>query len=247
MAAVVLGVTTASTSQATSYASGSFTPAAGDLLVTFVIATVTVGFGTVSSSQALGGWTEITRALKAVSTDTAYLFVANALAANSAMTVTFDCTGDTATGCIVTVLRVSGMTNVGSAAVRQFDIIENQAGGADVDWVLPAAPLTTNPIVAMIANGTNPATLAPTATFVERSDTGYASPTTGMYTQSVDGGHTSVNINVSASGGATCAIAAELDASGAATGQPTMKRWGGIPNMGGSGAGPGGGLWGRTR
>jgi hypothetical protein len=251
MAAVTLGVTTPSTSNTNSYTSGSFTPAASDLLVAFVIATDTVGVGTLTDTQTLG-WTEITRALRGGSADTAYLFVANALAANSSMTVTFDCTGDNATGCIITVLRVSGMSRVGASAVLQFNEIENQAGGGTPTITLASAVLTENPVVAMVANGANPAAVTEPSGFTERSDNGYATPGTGMETASVDSGFTSDTVIWSStSSGNTCAIAAELDTSAAgATGQPTARRWGGVPHMGGRkgfNGSSGGGTWGRHR
>lgn len=83
-ATVTHRVSTASTSNATSYTSGSFTPASGDLLVAFVVATGTVAAGSMTDSQGLG-WDEIDTALKASSTDTIYLFVSRATAAASSI------------------------------------------------------------------------------------------------------------------------------------------------------------------
>lgn len=257
MAAVVLGISTTSTANnQTSYACGSFTPVVGDLLVVFVVLSAAVATdGSVSvasaSPEALS-FTRIESALKAASADKAFWFVGNQLVGTAgARILTFDCgDDDTATGCIITVLRVSGMTNVGTAAVRQSGKQENTAAGNTPTAVFAGNALTTNPLVGMVANGSNPAAISPPDNpllFAELSDNGYATPATGMETCSLDSGFTQAGFGWGGTSGSNyCCIGAELDAAGAASGQPTMKRYGGIPNMGGRGGEAGGGFWGRS-
>ena len=154
MAAVTNGPTaTASTSNTTSYASNSFTPNAGDLLVAFVIASGTVATGTMTASANGITFTKVGSAVKNTSADTLYCFVANQLvpASPASMTVTFDCTGDAATGAIVSVALVSGMYLAGTAAVRQSAKVDNVAGGTAPSTVFSQSALTGNPTLQGVA------------------------------------------------------------------------------------------------
>lgn len=186
MAVCTHAVATASTSNVTSYASGSFTPAAGDLLVAFVFATGTAATGTMTDSQSLGftkynSWP--------VSSSTIYVFVANALAAASSMTVTFDCTGDAATGAIIFVTRVSGMSKLATAAVVQAGT-NSGTSGVTPSATFSAAADTTNPTIAYITNLSNPAGMTAPTNWAEQADTGYATPTTGAEYGTRDSGFT---------------------------------------------------------
>src|SRR5690349_3395414 len=108
---VTSGVSTTSSSNTTSYASASFTPAANELLVVFIVAGASSNaVGTLTDSQSLG-FTSIGR-IVFNSVDVVQCFIANTLAANSAMTVTFDCTGDAANGCAIYVARIAGAERV---------------------------------------------------------------------------------------------------------------------------------------
>lgn len=215
-AAVVDAVaTTPSTSNTTSYASASFTPAAGDLLVVYVTASGTVAAGTMTDSQGLG-FTKITSVLKNASADTVYMFVANNLAAATAMTVTFDCTGDAATGAIIQVARVSGMTKTGASAVRQTQTTANGAAAGTPAATFASAALTGNPTLGVVGNSSSPATLTPPTGWTEREDQGYSTPTTGAEYATRDSGFTGTTITwASTSATAFGVIIAELDASAA--------------------------------
>lgn len=185
MAAVTHRNATADTSNVTSYPSGSFTPALNELLVVFVIAAATVAAGSMTDSQSLG-FTKITSGVFNTGADTMYLFIANNLAAASAMTVTFDCTGDAATGAIILVAGVSGMSRKGSAAAKQSAKQENQAGGNTPSVVFGSLPTTGNPILVALANGANPATVTPPSGYTEQADTGFATPNRGGEYASLD-------------------------------------------------------------
>lgn len=80
MAAVTHAIATASTSNASSYASGSFTPAANDLLVAFVAASSTVATGTMTSSVGGQTFTKVTSFLLGASAWTLYAFICDQLA-----------------------------------------------------------------------------------------------------------------------------------------------------------------------
>lgn len=214
MAAVVLGpAAAASTTNSANVSSASFTPAANDLLVAIAFFTGNTAAITISDSQGGATWVEITSALKNASADRIRVFVRSAKVAASAMTVTSTRTGTTTGGGLV-VLRVSGMSRNGAAAVRQSARQENQAGGATPAPSFLAACLTANPTIVAVFNGTNPAGITPNASWSERADTGYGTPNTGIEVATRDSGFTGTTItgsNTSAS--AWCSIALELDTS----------------------------------
>lgn len=211
MAAVVAGVSVASSTNNAAVATGAFTPTAGDLLIAFAIVTGQAGGGTFTDSQSLG-WTQIATALKNTSADTLVLAVANSFAAASSMTVTFTPAGSpTSTGVAISVLRVSGMTRNGASAVRQSATQANQAASTPAPAFAVAA-LTGNSTVGAVANATNPATMTTPASWTERHDIGYSGPTTGLESVSRDSGFTGTTITWgSASASALSDIIAELN------------------------------------
>lgn len=225
MAAVTHRVTTASTANATSYASGAFTPASGDLLVALVVTSGTDNAGDMSDSQSLG-FDLVAATLKNTSADQVLVFVARATAAASSMTVTYNCFEDAATGAIVSVYGVSGMTRVGSGAVRQYTVVPNAAAGTPAP-AFAASCLTGNPTLGVIGNSTSPAGLTPPTGWTEptgaitvgtNGDTGYATPTTGGEFVYRDSGFTGTTVTWgSASASVYGAIILELDASTAPT------------------------------
>lgn len=214
MAAVTHRVATASTSNASSYASGSFTPAVNDLLVGKVVASGTQALDATLTDSVGGTWTLISTARKGTSTDMCYVYVRTALIASAvAMTVTFTCTSDAATGAVVIVSSVSGMTRTGAAAVRQFDIEENR-GATTPACTFPAACLTGNPVIGVVGNGANPATLTPPTGWTEGVDTGFTTPACGAESAFINSGFTGTVVTWgSASGSVWGAIVIELDTS----------------------------------
>src|SRR4051812_27159152 len=111
MASCTLGVSTGSTSNLSSYVSGSFTPAARDLLV---VATLSSGVtGQVASLTASANgitFTQVDVGTRA-SLDDMQLWVADQLvpASPSAMTLTYG-PGAAATGAFIAAARVAGVT-----------------------------------------------------------------------------------------------------------------------------------------
>lgn len=196
MAAIVHGVTLASTSNATSYTTGAFTPAANDLLVAVVTASGTVDAGSMSSTGNTGTWTKIRSDLYSTGS-TMYLFVKNALASAVSTTVTFSAPGDAATGAVIHVFRISGMTKTGSTAVRQTAAIVNHAAANPlVTPTLAAAALTSNPLIESISGNETYGTTPPTG-WTQRANNSYASPTTTQLYNSRDSGFTGTNSGLS--------------------------------------------------
>ena len=125
-----------SSTDTTSYAGSAATPAAGDLLLCFVVASDTVDAGAVT-----GTWTW--RLLKSftVGADTHYVFYAYADTATST-TPTFACSGDAATGCLINMVRVTGNYGQQVPAIRQFKTATGS--GANPSVTLDYAPLSEN-------------------------------------------------------------------------------------------------------
>lgn len=218
MATITAGINTNSTGNTTSYASGSFTPAAGDLLVVFVIASGTTGGtsgGTLSSSAGTT-FTQIVNASKGGGADELYLFVANATSSATSQTVTFDCTGDAATGCGIAVMRVAGMSRTGSGAVRQTAVLSDQAGGGNPGGVFSSAVLTGNPHLGFLSNSSSAPVNSAAAGWTEAYDANYNSPTTSVHVLYRNSGWTGTD--TAAAYGSTSATAygciqVELDSS----------------------------------
>lgn len=213
MAAVVLGVSTASSVDATTYTSAPFTPAQGDLLVAFIDKSADISEGTLSDTQGLG-WTHVVHVIGHEGLDHAEMWVANSKAAAVSMTVTAGTTGAAATGCIITVLRVSGMARFGLDAIRQFAQQADQPSGTKPAPTFGSAVQTQNATVGFLADGNNPVNTPVPVGWTERSDIGYNTPATGGQSISRDRGFTGTTVqwpnNINTSFGV---IVAELDIS----------------------------------
>lgn len=214
-AAGTFTIATPSTAGATSYASGAFTPAAGTLLVAFVLGAATVATGTMTDSQSLG-FTKVNSALFGTNANTLYCFVSNALAANASMTVTFDCTGDTATGADIHVYAVSGMTKLGLAAIRQSAKQENITAGTTPAPVFSISALTDNLTLGAVTVGANPAAMTPPTGWTEGADDGFNTPSAGQESVFRNSGFTGTTVTWGSTlGGAISggALIVELDTS----------------------------------
>lgn len=215
MAQVTHRVSTPSTSNTNSYPSGAFTPAVGDLLVVFVGVTASAIDGTLVDSQG-GTYTLVRTASKNTSADRLLLFVANQLVASAtSTTVTYDCTGDNGTGCIIHVASVAGMSRSGASAISQQAAQNNQAGGAAPAPVFAFNCKTTDPTLGCVFNATNPAGMNPPTNWNEgAADVGYNTPPTGSEYVWRNSGFTGTTITW-ASNSATefCALTVELDSS----------------------------------
>jgi len=215
MAVTTHGVTGNVTTNAATYATGNVGQAVNDLLVTFALVTGTADAGDMTDSQG-GSWTQITTAVKAASADKLWCFIRNARCPNAdPLTVTMDVTGDNGTGCIIFVVRVSGMSRVGANAARQSAVQSNQAGATTPAPVFGAAVLTGNPTLGFVGNATNPAGMTPPASWTELViDVGYATPTSGGEYVTRDSGFTGTTITWgSTSASAFGDIIVELDTS----------------------------------
>lgn len=194
MATVTHAVTTPNTANASSYASGAFTPNSNDLLVVFVNARLTVAAGTCTSSVSGQSFVKVGSAVYAAGAHTLYCFISTRPATNASQTVTFDCTGDASTGTIIHVSRVLNVEQLhGASAQRQWNKTDNGAAAGTPAPVFSTAGLTDNVMLGAIANASNPAGLTPPASWNELADSGNTE-TFGLETAYIASGFTGTTV-----------------------------------------------------
>ena len=216
MATVTHEVGTADT-DATPNTSGAFTPAVGDLLVVFVTATGTLQ-ATATLTSSVGGFTftQVTNQQRGTPSHSSYMFVSDALVSSAtSQTVTFDTASDGATGTVIQVAAIAGVTRVGLDAIRQFKSTTNIASVTPA-VTFDAACLTGNPTLCHVANTDNPAGMTEPTGWTEASDLGHATPDNGGEYAFRNSGFTGTTITWgSDSASAWGAIIAEVDTSSA--------------------------------
>lgn len=182
-----LSAALASTTNATSYAGNAGTPVAGDMLICFVS---TSGL-TTSGSMTGGGWTwtNVKSFTKNAGADVINVFWAYASTATST-TPTFATGGVTATGCIISCVRCTGLTDQTSFTNSlQQAIVTNTGSTTNPTVVFGSALNSANGVLAFAANGTNSTTqwTAPTG-FTEISEVAYNTPANSGETASIGSG-----------------------------------------------------------
>lgn len=207
----------ADTTNTDTYPTAAFTPVAGDLLVVLVGANGTVATTPtlVASANGLTFTRLSTQANKNTGLDTQYAFVANQLVPNtpSAMTLTFNCPQDPATGVIISGFTATGMSKTGSTAIRQSAADSGVLAGTAPAPVFGANALSTNPTLFTHFNTVGTSKNPPTG-WTQREELFVATPTSGMLSASRDSGFTGTTITSgSTTQGGCSAIAIELDAS----------------------------------
>ena len=222
MATCTAAVSTASTSNVSSYAAGTFTPALSDLLVIIVATSGSVeptAAGACTDDR--GGTYYLARySTRSGAASSNYIFVRNQLVASAvAHIVTFTCTGDAATGAVILAYRVSGMTRAGLSAVRQTGAQTGAAAATTPTVSLSFAALTGNPLIGMVGSASNPVTVTPPSGWTEPGsplfDTGYSTPSAGCEGCHIDSGFTgsTVTWGSTVAGGAHGSVVVELDTS----------------------------------
>lgn len=228
MATITWEVTSADTG-VTPNASGAFTPAQNDLLVVIVQAAASVSGSTEVPTASANGITfvkalQMTYASGANSLD---IYVAEQFVGASPVSMTVSwAPADSATGTVIDVYAVSGMSRVGSAAVKQT---ASGFGGASSTPSVSfgAACQTGNPTILAMANGTNPnGVTVPTGWSNVNAVVAYSSPTTGYQGDRRNSGFVGTSISWgSASASIWGAVGIELDTSAASqdfTGTATL-------------------------
>jgi len=178
MANFTHAITTASTASATSYTTGSFTPALNDLLIVMSANSNSLAGLTCSSSAGLT-FTTLSHAVTITDNSrTLAVFIANELSSSASQTVTVSNGDAGTTGTIISVVRLSGMLLTGNAAVRQEKEERTVTGTPSPSFSLPV--LSYNPTLAIISNSSNPTTVSQPTGWTGQGDNGYSTPSTGL-------------------------------------------------------------------
>ncbi len=189
MTVTALAASSTSTSNATSYAGTAGTPAAGDLLIAVVVASDTTAAGTMTGTFV---WSKLTSFTKNGGLDTIYVFWAYAATATS-VTPTFACTADAATGCLISVYRLTALDNQTAPYIRQMK--SAIASTANPSVTMDAAVLVGNGVIGFGGNGTNSSTqwTAPTR-WTELHENTFATPSNSIETAYRASGETATTI-----------------------------------------------------
>jgi hypothetical protein len=204
------------------------TPAVGDLIVAVVANSgrTTAQAPTITDNNSSGTYTQVIAATKNSSADSMWVFVRDALVPAASSTIfTFAPVATDTGGGFASVLKVTGMSKVGAAAVRQSLQANNQSTGTP-SITLGAAILTTNPAIGAVMTGqTGTTNTAPPTGWAELNDSGYSTPSTGREVTSIDSGSTLTTVAwTAATTSAFCALVVELDASASSA---TFAGWSG--------------------
>jgi hypothetical protein len=172
MATITHEVTTPDTGNLAN-TSGTCTPAMGDVIVVFVTVEGNTADKTLTGTGGANlACTQVRKELFRSSNDALLVFVSNTLVTSAtSSTVVIPSPGS---GSIISVYTVTGLGKGGLAVVRGQGGRSNKASGAPApSAAFGQAALTANPILAALANSTNPAGMTSPAVLAESQDTGY--------------------------------------------------------------------------
>lgn len=193
--AKLLNPTFNSTANTTSYTSTSFTPTAGKGLCVVVFASGSVATNATLSGSANGmTFTALDNQIQTLSGHIGYIFASDQAvpASPSAMTVTFSCPSDAATGCFIQVVEVSGLQGYGASMIAQ-PVAKAQGNAGDAFSVtFGSAPNTDNPQMGFVAisSGGQPET-PPTGWTELDEPADQSAPVVGFEIAAVNSGDTS--------------------------------------------------------
>ncbi len=176
---------TASTANGTSYAMTAFTPSANSLLVVFVFAS-----GTVASAPTMtGGSLTWTREAILSSANTLAIFWAKVGANPVSTTITFDCTGDAATGADMSVIQFTGYDAIAANPIGQTKITTVGTVSTNANITFPAALNTSNGYgISWVGTFSTAPNSTPPTGWTEADDIAYATPSSSMATAYRAGG-----------------------------------------------------------
>lgn len=165
----------ASSANVTSYATASFTPTANAFLVVLVFATATTATGSVMGFGL--NWYKYNSG--AISGSTLYIFWAKTGASVSADVVTFDCTGDAATGCFIVVHEATGDDQFTRIPIRQS--VFNAASSTNANGTFASALDTNNGYIAAYAGGLTAGVSTVPTGWTQSSDGDISNPTANFF------------------------------------------------------------------
>lgn len=177
----------ANTANATSYALGAFTPSANSLLVVVVYATGTVGTATTMTGGSLTWALESTHILGA---SEFVIFWARVGGSPASTIPTWDCTGDAATGSILTIFQFTGYDAVTANPIRQKFVSTSATTSTNATITFASALNTGNGYMAQWVNSLGSNVSAPPSGWTEADDISYLTPNTNAANAFRAGGET---------------------------------------------------------
>lgn len=221
----VTGSQSTNTNNQSSYTSTSATPTGNALLLVFAMITASDDPAPACTGSANGmTFTLVASQAKPTNVgDKVYCFVSDQLTPASpvAMTATVSLPSDPATGGVVSIEQVTGMTLTGLSAIRQFDV-SNGGAGTTPDVVFPSAVDTNNPTVIGHIDTSGTGTTPPTG-WTEAYDVTFINPTTGASVVYRDSGFSGTTVTWGSTSTQHAQVGVELDASaGGATGTASV-------------------------
>lgn len=188
-----LSAALASTTNATSYAGNAGTCNAGDMLICFVSTSGLTVAGAMTGGSL--SWVNVKSFTKNAGADVINVFWAYS-ATSVSVTPTFSTTGPTATGCIISCVRVSGLLDQTSFTASLYQSVATNTGStANPTVVMFSAINANNGVLAFASNGTNSTTQwSPPSGFTEISEVAYNTPANSGETVSLSSGSTATTL-----------------------------------------------------
>lgn len=161
----------------TSYSTASSTPSANALLVVLVFATATVAEGSMTGFGLK--WYKYSTAV--ISGSTIYIFWAKTGDSPATDVITFDCTGDAATGCFIVAYEVTGHDHFTKIPIKQA-VFNANAASANANGTFTSALDANNGYVAGYAGSLGSGVSTAPTGWTQSSDGGITSPTANFFT-----------------------------------------------------------------
>lgn len=201
------------TTNAATYAFGSFTPTASSTLVVIAFGTGTVDDGAMANTSGTAlTWTRKTsRVYNTV--DTLYVFWANTPASTGASVYTVDFTGDNATGCFAYMFVFTGSDITTADPIKQ--VISNNATSTNATVTFASALDTLNGYAAGWSGQLGANSSTPPTSWTEIGDTTISSPTANGTAAFRAGGETGTTYTFTNASTAWGAVAVEVYVAGA--------------------------------
>jgi len=194
-----------------------FTPAVSSLLFGFVATSGSVcpasSVVLEISSEVWRRFTYITSAQWGAGANTLYAFISNGPSNGQSAIARFGCPSDAATGAVISISQITGMSRTGLSAIRQFAVSQNNAASTVPLCTWGVSSLTANAVLAAVGANSS-AGVTPMTNWTERLDVGYTTPLTGLEYFSRDSGNVSTTVSTGAAVSSLNAmIAIELNTS----------------------------------
>lgn len=187
----------ADTTNDTAYAVSAYTPGADTIQIAHVFMTASDGSTVGTMGDIEGAWTrkhiEFTNPVGRAH----YIFWRKVDATPVSITPSFSGGADQGSGCGILILEYDPDTMPSGDPIRQVKYSTGTAT-TSLAFAFDSAVLTGNGYSILARTGTNPAACTEPTSWTEQFDSGFASPTTGVYGCSRAGGETGTSFTVTA-------------------------------------------------